>query len=57
MSYSVSKLYDSYKTTIPKKVREFLELDDGNEILYKIEKDIVIISNNTKIPEKNRWSY
>lgn len=53
MSYSISKIYDNYKTTIPKKIREFLEIQDGNELLYKIEYDIVSISKN-ELPKKGK---
>ena len=34
MIAGISKLYDKFKTTIPRKVRTILGLEDGDEIVY-----------------------
>ena len=40
MILAISKLYQSFKTTIPKEVRSIYGLKDGDEIVYRNETDI-----------------
>lgn len=53
--YTTSKIYDNFKTTVPKKVRIYLDLKDGDELLYKIEKGIVFITKNDTSHIKKRF--
>jgi AbrB family looped-hinge helix DNA binding protein len=46
MIYGISKLYDKFKTTIPKKVREVLELEDGDELIYSNKNGVVVLTKN-----------
>ncbi len=46
MIYGISKLYDKFKTTIPKKVREVLELEDGDELIYSNKNGAVVLTKN-----------
>lgn len=40
MKITISKIYGSFKTTIPKEIREVFNLKDGDGLLYRFEDDL-----------------
>jgi len=68
MKIFTSKIYGSFKTTIPKEIRDLFELKDGDGLLYRFEDDIaeirgliieygeiIILLPNKKKSKKNRF--
>jgi AbrB family looped-hinge helix DNA binding protein len=43
-----SKLTEKYQTTIPKEVREFLRLNQGDMVAFEIEDDRVVLKRISK---------
>lgn len=56
MILGISKIYQDFKTTIPKNVREKLDLEDGDEIIYEFQNGLVILSKNSD-SKKNRFTH
>lgn len=45
MKILMSKLYTDSRTTIPKEVRDFLGVKDGDGLLYRFEDDLIELRN------------
>lgn len=46
---AVSKLTRKYQTTVPQAVRELLDLDIGDQVLWDIEKGKVVLEKVTRL--------
>lgn len=55
MILGLSRIYQDFKTTIPKNVREKLKLEDGDEIVYEFQNGLVVLSKNSDSSKKNRF--
>lgn len=50
----VSKVFQYGKTQIPRDVRNILELEDGDRILWIWEDEKIVIKRSGRIPEKQK---